>query len=145
MVSRSCFRLCFFGFPDTLLLMACAPIYIFGDISSWKTICCWKFNILLEYKVSFCYCLLSWVNVTDKALCGKLAQKNRSAHMGFVVIKFSVHLFIMVFKWLVSRQIRYMPGCELFVCLFFLACIQMYKNLWYFMVHILNDFCLNFK
>lgn len=62
--------------------------------------------------------------------------------MGFVVIKFSVHLFIMVFKWLVSRQIRYMPGCELFV---FLACIQMYKNLWYFMVHILNDFCLNFK
>lgn len=80
-----------------------------------------------------------------KALCGKLAQKNRSAHMGFVVIKFSVHLFIMVFKWLVSRQIRYMPGCELFVCLFFLACIQMYTNLWYFMVHILNDFCLNFK
>lgn len=80
-----------------------------------------------------------------KALCGKLAQKNRSAHMGFVVIKFSVHLFIMVFKWLVSRQIRYMPGCELFVFLFFLACIQMYKNLWYFMVHILNEFCLNFK
>lgn len=65
----------FFGFPDTLLLMACAPIYIFGDISSWKTICCWKFNILLEYKVSFCYCLLSWVNVTDKGFVWETSTK----------------------------------------------------------------------
>lgn len=65
----------FFGFPDTLLLMACAPIYIFGDISSWKTICCWKFNILLEYKVSFCYCLLSWVNVTDKGFVLETSTK----------------------------------------------------------------------
>lgn len=145
MVSRSCFRLCFFGFPDTLLLMACAPIYIFGDISSWKTICCWKFNIFMEYKVSFCYCLLSWVNVTDKGFVLETSTKKSIRAHGICchqVFSSLVYNGIQV----VSKSSNKIHARMWIVCLFvFLACIQMYRNLWYFMVHILNDFCVNFK
>lgn len=40
-----------------------------------------KVNILLEYKVSFCYCLLSWVNVTDKGFVWETSiKKSIRAH-----------------------------------------------------------------
>lgn len=142
MVSRSWFRLCFLAFL-TLRYWWHARQFIYSEIFRLKRLFVAE-SLTFFWSIKLVFVIVYFRESTwqTKALCWKLAQKNRSAHMGFVVIKFSVHLFIMVFKWLVSRQIRYMPGCELFV---FLACIQMYVNLWYFMVHILNDFCLNFK
>lgn len=72
--------------------------------------------------------------MTDKGFVWEASTKNRSAHMGFVVIKFSIHLIIMIFKWLVvKKKERCKPGCKLFLKVF--VCIQMYYRL-KLMVHV---------
>lgn len=118
MVSRSCFRLCFLAFL-TLCSWWHARQFIYSEIFRLERLFVAE-SLTFFWSIKLVFVIVYFRESTwqTKALCWKLAQKNRSAHMGFVVIKFSVHLFIMVFKWLVSRQIRYMPGCELFVCFF---------------------------